>query len=42
MTMCIGLSTSAYSVGIAKMSEEFGVSQVAGQVGELDRQRQLG
>ena len=33
MTMCIGLSTSAYSSGIGKMSAELGVSDVAGQVG---------
>ncbi|PWN38997.1 MFS general substrate transporter [Ceraceosorus guamensis] len=33
MTMCIGLSTSAYSVGIGKMTDEFGVANVAGQVG---------
>ena len=33
MTLCIGLSTSAYSSGIGRMSRELGVSEVAGQVG---------
>ncbi|KAN0064196.1 hypothetical protein ACQY0O_003363 [Thecaphora frezii] len=33
MTLCIGLSTSAYSSGIGRMSAELGVSTVAGQVG---------
>ncbi|PWN48050.1 MFS general substrate transporter [Violaceomyces palustris] len=33
MTLCIGLSTSAYSSGIGRMTKELGVSQTAGQVG---------
>lgn len=33
MTMAIGLSTTAYSSGIGKMTEELGVSNEAGQVG---------
>ncbi|EIM90087.1 MFS general substrate transporter [Stereum hirsutum FP-91666 SS1] len=33
MTLTIGLSTSAYSSGITSMTEEFGVSTEAGEVG---------
>lgn len=33
MTLFIGLATSAYSVGISSMCEEFGVSSEVGQVG---------
>ncbi|KAL8284007.1 hypothetical protein RQP46_005120 [Phenoliferia psychrophenolica] len=33
MTTMVGLSTSAYSSGVAKMSKEFGVANVVGQIG---------
>lgn len=33
MTLFIGLATTAYSSGISKMCEEFGVSEIMGQLG---------
>ncbi|KWU45969.1 putative MFS transmembrane transport protein [Rhodotorula sp. JG-1b] len=33
MTVAIGLSTTAYSSGISRMTEEFGVANVVGQLG---------
>jgi predicted MFS family arabinose efflux permease len=33
MTVAIGLSTTAYSSGISRMTDEFGVANVVGQLG---------